>query len=396
MPLSETPIAAPRRRILFLVTEDWFFWAHRLPMARAARDAGFDVSVATRVDQHGARIQAEGFTLLPLAWDRRSANPFAAVAAVAALVRLYRREKPDLVHHVALKPVVFGGLAARIAGVPCVLNTLTGLGDLFIDGDRKLLRAVVGVALRLVTRRANSLLTVENGDDCRFLTDSGLAPRDGVAVVRGSGVDVDHYAPLPEPADGPVTVAFAGRMTANKGVSTLVEAHQRVVARGIPLRLLLAGAPDPGNQTSLSVEQLERWAALPMVEWLGKVADVRTVWARCHAAVLASRREGLPVSLMEAAACGRPLIATDVPGCREIVVDGDNGLLVPPDDPAALADALERMATDADFRHRCGARSRAMVLSDLTSDRVGAIVVGHYRALIAQSAPSRSASPVTS
>lgn len=393
--MADTPLTTPRRRVLFLVTEDWFFWAHRLPMARAARDAGFAVSVATRVDRHGDLIRGEGFDLLPLGWDRRSANPFAAVAAIAALVGLYRRVRPDLVHHVALKPVVFGGLAARLAGVPCVLNTLTGLGDLFIGDDRKLLRTLVGLALRLITRRDNALLTVENGDDRRFLIDSGLAPADGVVVVRGSGVDVERFAPLPEPADGPVTVAYAGRMTVNKGVATLIEAHQRVVARGVPLRLLMAGAPDPGNQSNLSGEQLRRWAALPMVEWLGQVADVRTVWARCHAAVLASRREGLPVSLMEAAACGRPLIATDVPGCREIVVDGDNGLLVPPDDPAALAAALERIATDAAFRQRCGARSRAMVLSDLASDRVGAQVVGHYRALIARCSPTASPREVT-
>lgn len=377
-------MTAPRRpKLLYLVTEDWYFWAHRLPMARAARDAGFDVAVATRVARHGERIQAEGFRLLPLTWERRSVNPLAALAAAAAIARLYRREQPDIVHHVSLKPVVLGGLAAAMARTPCVLNTLTGLGGVFVGNDRKLLRALVGVVLRLITARPGSLLTVENGDDRQLLIDSGMAKPDAVVVVRGSGVDIGHYTPLPAPPDEPFTVAFAGRMVGNKGVATLVEAHRRTLARGVPLRLLLAGGPDPENPTSLTDEDLRRWGALPMVEWLGPVEDVRRVWARCHVAVLASRGgEGLPVSLMEAAACGRPLIATDVPGCREIVLPGRNGLLVPPDDADALSRALERMATDHVFRRSCAAQSRRLVESDLAADRIGQAVLRLYRNLL--------------
>ena len=296
------------------------------------------------------------------------------------IAALYRREKPDLIHHVAMKPVIVGGLAAWLAGRRAVVNALTGLGYVFIgESPVKLpIRAVI----RFVLKRPGSRLLLQNHDDAGFLVSRGFADPDRLTVIRGSGIDIEHYAPLPEPATGPVTVAYVGRMLEDKGVPTLVEAHRRVRERGVDLRLLLVGTPDPENPTSVTEATLREWTARPGLEWRGAVSDVRTVWRDAHFAVLPSRREGLPKSLLEAASCARALVATDVPGCREIARAGQNALLVPPDDATALAEALETLATDALLRARFAAVSRALVVSDLAAGPVGARTVELYQSVL--------------
>lgn len=367
-------------KLLYLVTEDWYFWSHRLPMARAARAAGFEVAVATRVDRHGAAIEAEGFRVHPLGW-RRSGNGLVATArAVLEIAALYRRERPDIVHHVAIKPVALGGLAAWLAGVPAVINALTGLGFVFIGGG--LAKRPARGLIRLVLGRRGSRLIVQNRDDHDLLVGRGFVAPDRVTVIRGSGIDTDHYTPSPEPDAGPLTIAYVGRMLEDKGVPTLVEAHRLLRARGLETRLLLVGTPDPENPTTVPETTLRAWGREPGVEWRGGVADVRPVWAEAHIAVLPSRREGLPKSLLEAAACGRALVATDVPGCREIARAGVNALLAPPDDPGALADALETLARDPALRARFAAAGRELVLSDLATGAVGAATVALYRAAL--------------
>lgn len=380
-----------RPKLIYLVTEDWYFWSHRLPMARAAREAGFEVAVATRVDKHADRIAAEGFRVLPLSWQRRSINPAGALSAVAEIAALYRRETPDIVHHVAMKPVLLGGLAAWAAGVPAVVNALTGLGSAFLGTGGLKSRVAGAVArpmLRTVLKRPGSLGILQNEDDRKTLVAAGLLAPDRAWIIRGSGVDTAHYQALPEPAAPPVVIGCVARLLADKGVGPLVEAQQSLRAKGLDVRLVLAGTPDPENPTSVPQAELDRWAALPGVELPGHIADVRAVWARCHIAVLASRREGLPKSLLEAAACGRAIVATDVPGCREVARAGENALLVPPDDPAALAAALERLVRDGDLRRRFAEASRRLVLSDMAADRVGARTVELYRTLLGSAAPT--------
>jgi glycosyltransferase involved in cell wall biosynthesis len=369
-------------KLLYLVTEDWYFCSHRLPMARAARAAGFEVVVATRVGTHGPAIEAEGFTLRPLSWRRGGNGLGAVLGAVWEIAALYRRERPDLVHHVAVKPVVLGGLAAWLAGGSRVVNALTGLGFVFIGRSPLLwpVRRLMGWVLR----RPGSRLVLQNQDDRAFLVGAGFADPARVTVIRGSGIDLEHFTPLPEPPapDGSVTVAFVGRMLTDKGVPVLVEALRRVRARGLELRLLLAGDTDPENPTAIPRATLEAWSREPGIRWLGPVADVRTVWRAAAIAVLPSRREGLPKSLMEAAACGRALVATDVPGCREIARADENALLVPPDDPAALAEALTALTTDPARRARFAAASRRLVESDLAAEAVGAQTLALYRQLL--------------
>jgi glycosyltransferase involved in cell wall biosynthesis len=377
-------MTAARAKLIYLVTEDWYFWSHRLPMARAAQRAGFDVAVATRVAEHGERIRAEGFALYPLSWRRRDMGPWASLRAVAEIYRLYSRERPLLVHHVALKPAVLGSAAALLAGVPAVVNAVTGVGFVASSPSRRarLLRRPMDFALARLLERVNSRIIVQNADDRALLLSLRAGADERVVVIRGSGVDTVHFRARPEPPAPPVVVGYAGRLLADKGIATLIEAQQSVRRRGSDLRLLLAGAPDPENPSSIDAATLATWQTLPGVTWLGEIDDIRTLWSEAHIAVLASRREGLPKSLLEAAAMGRPLVATDVPGCREIARNGENALLVPPDDAAALAAALERLAGDAALRRRFGAASRALVEGELAADAVGAATVACYLSLL--------------
>ncbi|MGE0038123.1 MAG: AGE family epimerase/isomerase [Xanthobacteraceae bacterium] len=384
--VSVAVAAPPPPRIVYLVTEDWYFVSHRLPMARAARDAGFDVHVATRVDGHGAAIAAEGFHLHPLEWRRGSFDPRDIVRIVREVRALYRKLEPDIAHHVAVQAAVIGSLAAT--GLPIVcLNAITGLGTTFLGRSIKAraARPALLLLLRALLDRRNSAVLVQNPDDRAEVERLGVAP-ERIALIPGSGVDTARMTPSPEPA-GPITMAFAGRLVEDKGIRALIEAHTMLTRMGIGVRLLIAGTPDPANPTSISPDEIAAWARQPNVTYCGFVADIPAFWASAHIAVLPSRREGLPMTLLEAAACGRPLVATDVPGCREIARPGLNALLVPADDPQALAAAIERLAGDRELRARFGAAGRALVEREFSSARVGRDVVDLYRRLL-QSRPS--------
>jgi glycosyltransferase involved in cell wall biosynthesis len=367
--------------LLYLVTEDWYFLSHRLPMAKAAQTAGYDVHVATRVGANGAAIEAHGFHLHPLRWPRGSLNPLARVAIWWNVRALYRRLSPDLVHHVALEPTIIGSLAA--IGLPMVrLNALAGLGFAFTSRTLKA-RATGAILGRLLAWLLNRPLTaalVQNDDDRAALISLGV-DAERIFLIPGSGVDTDLLTPLPEPA-GPVTAAFVGRLLDDKGVRTLIAAHELLARSGRPIHLRFAGEPDLANPASISPDEIRSWGRRPDVSMLGHVSDIRDVWATAHIAVLPSRREGLPKSLLEAAACGRPIVATDVPGCREIARAGVNALLVPPDDPAALAEALDRLAQDRPLRQRFAAASRALVEDRFSSTCIGRETVALYDQLL--------------
>jgi len=383
-----SPAQTQRRgapRVIYLVTEDWYFISHRLPMARAARNAGFEVHVATRIDRHGAAIKAEGFHLHPVAWRRGSLDPRDLVRTVHEVRKLYRQLKPDLAHHVALSAAVVGSLAA--IGLPIIcLNAMTGLGTMFTDDDAKvrIARPVLRMALRALLDRSRAAVLVQNEDDRAVIERLGV-DRTRIALIPGSGVDVEALVPAPEPP-GPMTMAFVGRLVASKGIRTLLAAHERLGQRGRDVRLLIAGLPDPANPTSISSREIEAWTRRPNVKHLGFVADIAALWACAHIAVLPSHREGLPLSLLEAAACGRPLVATDVPGCREIARADVNALLVPLEDAGALADAIDQLAADSQLRRQFGKASRELVERTFSSERIGSDLVALYQRLLEQPA----------
>jgi glycosyltransferase involved in cell wall biosynthesis len=367
--------------LIYLVTEDWYFVSHRLPMARAAKRAGFEVHVATHVANHAAAIEREGFVLHPLAWQRGRLDPLHLAATVMQVRRLYRSVQPWIAHHVALAPTIVGSLAAAGLNFPC-LNALAGMGFVFTSQDAKAraIRPMLTTILRRALRRPYATALVQNPDDRKALEAIGIA-REKIALIPGSGVDTDKLQPLPEPPP-PITIGFVGRLLHDKGVAALMEAHRLLQSRGRNFELLIAGDADPANPASIPEAELAGWKQREHVTFLGHIADVRDVWRKAHIAVLPSRREGLPLSLLEAAACGRPLVATDVPGCREIARPNVNALLVAPEDPAALADAIAQLADNADLRQRFGAAGRQVVEAEFSSTKIGDDIVALYRSLL--------------
>lgn len=389
-PVSVPP-APDRPLLLFVVTEDWYFRSHRLPTARAALAAGFKVAVATRVDRDGDAIAAEGMRVIPLGWRRRSVNPLHALGDIWRLARLYRRERPAIIHHIALKPAVLGGIAAfisdfggafgqRRADRSAVVSTLAGLGLVFSGdgGTARTARLVLKLALRAAGLGRPAALVVQNRDDAALLR-RGWPPPPPLTLVPGSGVDLERFQPLPLPSPAPrpgaaplITCAQVSRMLTLKGVEDVVAAVRYLRARGLNIRLILAGAPDGESRAAIPPATLEEWSREAGIEWLGAVADVRAVWARADIAVLASRGgEGVPKSLMEAAACGRPIVATDVPGNRDVALADRNALLVPPSSPLALAEALKRLATDPEMRRLMAAASRDVVAPTFGDQEIG-------------------------
>jgi glycosyltransferase involved in cell wall biosynthesis len=360
-----------RKHILFLVTEDWYFCSHRLSLARAALAAGYAVSVATRVREHGEMIEAAGLRLIPLKLSRRSRHLARETRLLYDLFRLYRREKPDLVHQVALKPVLYGTLAARLAGVPAIVNALAGLGFLFVSERRmaRILRPVAELAFRRLLNHANTRTILQNPDDLHLLAQRRILEARFARLIRGSGVDLARFRARPEP-EGPPLVILPARMLWDKGVGEFVAAAQRLRSEGIRARLALVGDRDAENPSAIASAQLQEWHRSGVVEWWGQRTDMERVFADCHVVCLPSYREGLPKALLEAAASGRPIVTTDVPGCREIVREGENGLLVPKGDPIALAAALRRLIEDPDLRHRMGKRGSAIAASEFSLDEV--------------------------
>jgi glycosyltransferase involved in cell wall biosynthesis len=382
------------QKILYLVSEDWYFVSHRLPMARAAQRAGYEVHVATRVGDSAEQIRREGFLLHPIHWRRGSLNPVRLLAAVLETRRVYRQVRPDLVHHVAVVPTLIGSLAAL--GLPIVrLNALAGLGFAFTSDTAKAraVRPMASLLLGWLLKRPNTAVLVQNPDDHAVLAELGVL-EERITLIPGSGVDIDILIPMPEPA-GPFTVGFVGRLLGDKGVRTLVRAHELLAQRGVAVNTLLAGEPDPSNPASIPDYLLASWRHKPNLHLLGHVEDIRSVWAQAHVAVLPSRREGLPKSLLEAAACGRPLIATNVPGCREIARDGVNALLVPMDDAEALARAIETLMKNSDLRLRLGQASRQIVATEYSGTRIGSEIVALYSRLLDAALSSKLQVPTT-
>jgi glycosyltransferase involved in cell wall biosynthesis len=393
-PTLPSPAAAKRPKLFFLATEDWYFWSDRLPFARALREAGCDIAVAARVQAHGDRIRAERFALHPLGWRRRGGGLFGAACALRQIIRLYRAERPDIVNHLALKPVLFGGLARRLAlgRVEAVsVDWIMGLGSGFTGRSlsARLLRPLLGAALRIATGGARGWIVVQNPDDAAVLAQLGIDRR-RIVLIRGSGVDAARFAPLPEPEASTITVALVARMLRGKGVLDAVAAIRRLRAGGLPVGLVLAGTPDPDSRDSLTEAELSAIAAEPGIEWVGRVEDVRTVWARAAIAVLPSTYgEGLPRALLEAASCGRPIVTTDTPGCREVVRHGENGLLVPPHDVGRLAEAIAALAADPARRQAMGRSGRVMVEREFAEPVIVAQTLALYDELLRETTGGR-------
>jgi glycosyltransferase involved in cell wall biosynthesis len=367
-------------RLLLFIAEDWYFWSHRLSLARAARAAGYEVALVTRVGRFGPAIEQEGIRLYPLArFARSSANPLRELATLIELIGVYRDFRPSIAHHVALKPVIYGSLAARLTGVPTVVNALGGLGFVFASPSRtaSLLRPFVFRAMRFTLNRRHGCVIVQNATDSQTLIDRSIVSDDHIVIIRGSGVDTARFAPAPEPSGTPVVV-LAARMLWDKGVGEFVSAARRLRAAGVQARFALVGTPDRHNPVAVPRAQLHEWVNEGVIEWWGLRDDMPAVLSQAQIVCLPSYHEGLPKVLLEAAACARPIVATDIAGCREIAREGVNARLVPLRDDAALADAIGALLADPQLRRDYGAAGRRIVETEFTQEGVAAQTLALY------------------
>lgn len=369
------------RRLLFVTNKTGSFLSHRLPIAEAARAAGFEVGVACPADDDAERVRELGFAFHAIPLGRSSANPLRELHSVWALVRLFRRVRPDVVHLVTMKPNLYGGVAARVAGVARVVNAISGLGYMFLAKGAlaRLRRWLVLLAYRLAFRHPGRVVIFQNPDDRDEFRRHRLLDAKHSVLIKGVGVNTVEFAPTPEPA-GPVTVVLPSRLLRDKGVVEFADAARRLRSAGTRARFVLVGDTDAGNPASLDDGEVERWVDEQILEWWGWREDMPHVLGCAHVVCLPSYREGLPKVLIEAAACGRPIVTCDVPGCREIVRHDENGLLVPARDADALAEALDRLIADRGLRERLGRAGRARVEAEFSQEHVVRETLRLYRA----------------
>ena len=346
------------QRIGLVVNQADFLVSHRLELAIALRDLGTRLVIFCPADSGEEKLAALGFTVRHYPLSRSGRNPFAEVRSLLALSRLYREHELDLVHHVTIKPVLYGTRAARRQGIPAVVNAVPGLGYMYTaQGVRAAVRrGFVNTLYRMFMHPPALRVIFQNSEDRDAFIRRGLVPAMDAIIIRGSGVNLDRFAMTPLPP-GPVSFLPVGRMLADKGVREFVSAALRLRRVYPAWRFCLLGGLDPGNPTALRREELESFRQAG-IEWLGHRDDVAAQMSAHHVVVLPSYREGMPKTLLEAAACGRPVITTDIPGCRDIVRDGVNGLLVPPRDGDALVAAMEALGTRADLRERMSRAAR--------------------------------------
>ncbi len=369
-------------KLVLFANTDWYLYNFRRSLASALREAGHEVLLLSPPGPHVEKLRALGFDWREAPMDRRSLNPLREAALLFWIYRLLRAERPDVIHSFTIKCVVYGALAGRLAGVARV-NAVAGMGHVFTSDSLKarLLRPLVRFLMRAALGGDRARLILQNPDDINLFLSVGLASTERIRLIPGSGVDSTRFRPPTQPrAPGePPCVLVASRMLWDKGIREFVEAARALKAQGRNVRFALAGTPDPGNPTAVPEETLIAWRDSGVVEWLGHVADMPALFAMTDIVVLPSYREGLPKGLIEAAACARPLIATDVPGCREVIRDGVDGLLVPVGESEPLAKAIARLLDDPALARRLGEAARARALAEFDERKIIDATLAVYR-----------------
>ena len=386
-------------KVLYLVNDDSFFVSHRLALGVAMKNRGFDVVVAAGESAARSRIEDAGLRFVPVPFDRGGQSPTRDLETLGRIIALYRRERPDLVHHVTIKPVLYGSMAARASNVPAVVNAISGLGFVFTTSDRDrarraILRTGIIQGYRAALGHPNSVTIFQNEDDRLRLVDAGATTPSRSVLIRGSGVDLALFAPtpLPDPALGPPIVLLPARLLWDKGVGELVEAARALKREGLAARFVLSGGTSATNPAAVRESEIRAWEREGVIEWWGHATDMPATLARATLVALPSfYREGLPLALAEAAAAGRPVVTTDMPGCRDALVPGETGWIVPPRDVPALVRTLRRALSDRAELQRRGSAGVQLAARDFDKRKIVADHLAVYDRLLRRAAsPSRA------
>ena len=377
-------------KVLLVANTSWYLYNFRLPLIRDLRGRGIDVALVAPHDAYTPMLEAEGFTVHPWLVARSSVNPLSEAHALIDLLRIYRRETPDLVHHFTIKACLYGTIAAKGARVYRVINAVTGLGHVFL-GTRKrsrLLRKAIKPVYRAAFKARRSTVVFQNADDQETLIQLGITDGERARLIRGSGVDINRFKPSADSAGrfhDPLQVLFPSRLIREKGTAELLQACRSLWADGVDLELLVAGALDSGNRSALTPAELAELRANHRIRCLGHIEDMQLVYAASDIVVLPSWREGLSRALIEAAAMERPIITTDVPGCRDVVDHGISGLLVPQRDARSLMLAIRLLLENPDLAKRFGKAARQKVVAEFQVSLVNESTLLQYERVLGTS-----------
>lgn len=368
-------------KIVLAANTDWYLYNFRLSLAQYLRQLGLKVILVSPAGRFVSKFHEAGFQWEAWNLGRKSIAPWSEAEALRRIHEIYTLVKPDIVHHHTIKPVLYGSFAANRLGVPALVNSITGRGYVFSSSDFKarVLRIIAKKMYRMALHKQNSRVIFENEADRQYFLAQNIASSEQSWLIEGVGVDPLRFSPKPEP-EGPVVILLPARMLWDKGIGTLVEAA-RILHKETPVRVVLAGDTDPGNPATIDPATLNRWSKEGVIEWWGWQDNMEKVYSQCHIVALPSLHEGVPTALIEGAACEKPIVASDIPGCRTVVIDGINGFLVPNNNPLALAEALLKLIKDPHLRRKMGKAGREIVLKKFDIQVINSATLEVYRSL---------------
>ena len=354
-----------KKRILFIVNAEWYFKLHWLPLAIGLKNSGYEVLIAASEERgEGSAFEQVGIKFFRLPFQRQSFNPFYEFWSLIKIIVLLREVRPEIVHNITIKPVIIGTFAAQLVNIPNIINTITGLGFTFLKQGflGSALRSSMLFIYRLMFLKNNVFVSFQNIDDKKLIMPKVRARINRSIVINGVGVITSKFKQHPIPENDNIVI-LASRLLWDKGVGEFVKAAIYLKSIKSKVRMVLVGMPDEMNPASISNQELSEWCNENYVEWWGHQDNMPEIINKASIVVLPSYREGLPTILIEAASVGRPLIATDVPGCREVVNNGINGYLVPIKDHIALAETINKMINNYSLMKRMGTNSRRIALN---------------------------------
>jgi glycosyltransferase involved in cell wall biosynthesis len=359
------------RKILYFITEDWFFNSHFLDRAVAASKSGLEVVVLANKNEVIDNPNIKNIRFVDLNMDRKSTNILNEIKVLLRIRSIYKVEKPDIVHHVALKPMLYGSVISRLVGIKNIINAPVGMGYAFSSNDffAKLLKPIIIMLFQLCLPKKNSSMIFENKEDLDFFVDKKIVNSNNAFLIKGAGVDIEYFKPVSE-RPSPIVVVLIARMLKDKGIREFVEAARILTNKGLNASFCLVGGSDEGNFSSISKDKLNEWHDEGIVNYTGYSKDIRSILEKSHIVCLPSYREGLPKSLLEGIAMAKPIVATDVTGCREVVIDSFNGLLVPARNSIALSESLEKLILNSKLRKSYGYNGRQRAEKEFSSDIV--------------------------